>query len=146
VILTTRFLSKLAWILRQPTRKKIQKIRSTTRRSVESSPLVCYRTATKDTNEVALEIDSKGTRKSGVAPSNAPIGINTQLGISKDLCHQPRCRCIRGSSLASYNNTRGGRCLHIPTKWACSSAPSGTRFPSPLKTVHSHWRHIFNFA
>jgi hypothetical protein len=53
------------------------------RRSIESSPLVCYRTATKDTNEVALEIDSKGTRKSGAAPSNAPIGINTQLGKAK---------------------------------------------------------------
>jgi hypothetical protein len=53
------------------------------RRSVESSPLICYRTATKDTNEVALEIDSKGTRKSGAAPSNAPIGINTQLGKAK---------------------------------------------------------------
>jgi hypothetical protein len=53
------------------------------RRSVESSPLVCYRTTTKDTNKVALEIDSKGTRKSGAAPSNAPIGINTQLGKAK---------------------------------------------------------------
>jgi hypothetical protein len=37
----------------------------------------------KDTNEVALEIDSKGTQKSGAAPSNAPIGINTQLGKAK---------------------------------------------------------------
>jgi hypothetical protein len=33
---------------------------------------------------VALEIDSKGARKSGAAPlKNAPIGINTQLGKAK---------------------------------------------------------------
>jgi hypothetical protein len=39
--------------------------------------------------------------------------------LSKDLCHQPQCRCIRGSSLASYNNTRGGRCFLMLSKDLC---------------------------